>query len=167
MITEENKTLEETIVDLMREQGLTLSFVESCTGGMIASRIVNVPGASDVFQCGFVTYSNEAKRKLVGVKKKTLAEKGAVSRKCAKQMAKGGRLASETDVCISVTGIAGPGGGTEEKPVGTVFIGCSMNDRTNVKECHFDGDRTQIREQTAVQALMFLRSCILDWLNEN
>lgn len=166
MTTEENKTLEETIVNLMREQKLTLSFVESCTGGMIASRIVNVPGASDVFHCGFVTYSNEAKRKLVGVKKKTLEKNGAVSRKCAKQMAKGGRIAAETDVCLSVTGIAGPDGGTEEKPVGTVFIGCSINDRTIVKECHFNGNRAEIREQTTVHALVFLRSCIMDWLDE-
>lgn len=164
--TDEHKTLEETIVDLMREQQLTLSLVESCTGGMIASRIVNVPGASDVLLNGFVTYSNDAKHKFVGVKNKTLEKKGAVSKKCAKQMAEGGRLVSGTDVCLSVTGIAGPDGGTEEKPVGTVFIGCSMYDRTIVKECHFNGNRAKIREQTTAHALVFLRTCIMDWLEE-
>lgn len=164
---EENKSLEETIIDLLREQQLTLSLVESCTGGMIASRIVNVPGASDVFLNGFVTYSNESKNNLVGVKKKTLKKHGAVSKKCAKQMAKGGRLVSGTDICLSVTGIAGPDGGTEEKPVGTVFIGCSLGDRTIVKECHFNGNRARIREQTTAHALVFLRSCILDWMEDD
>lgn len=164
--TEESKTLEATVVDMLREQGMTLSLVESLTGGMIASRIVNVPGASDVFLNGFVTYTNEAKHNLVGVKKKTLEKHGAVSEKCAKQMAKGGRLVSGTDICVSVTGIAGPDGGTEETPVGTVFMGCSLADRTIVKECHFTGNRAKIREQTTAHAIVFLRSCLLDWLDD-
>ena len=120
--TEEKKTLEEAVVDMLKDQKLTLSLAESCTGGAIASRIVNVPGASEVFLQGMVTYSNRAKRKSLGVKKSTLKMHGAVSEKCAKEMAKGGCFVTKTDICLSVTGIAGPDGGTKEKPVGTVFM---------------------------------------------
>lgn len=107
--TEEKKTLEEAVVDMLKDQKLTLSLAESCTGGAIASRIVNVPGASEVFLQGMVTYSNRAKRKSLGVKKSTLKMHGAVSEKCAKEMAKGGCFVTKTDICLSVTGIAGPG----------------------------------------------------------
>ncbi len=161
--TDEKKTMEEAIVDLLKERGMTLALVESCTGGMIASRMVNVPGVSDVFLDGLVTYTNRAKRKFADVKKETLKTVGAVSEKCAKEMAKGGRHASKADVCLSVTGIAGPDGGTEEKPVGTVFVGCSMEGKTIVKEFHFTGNRTKIREQTTAHALTFLRACIMEY----
>lgn len=126
-----DKTLEESVVDLLKEKELTLSLAESCTGGAIAARIVNVPGASQVFTHGFVTYSNRAKRECLGVKKSTLKTVGAVSAKCAKQMAKGGCAASGADICLSVTGLAGPDGGTSETPVGTVFMGCCCNGHTN------------------------------------
>lgn len=158
--TDERKTLEEAVVDLLKDQKLKLSLVESCTGGALAARIVNVPGASEVFGTGFMTYSNKAKRKLVMVKKMTLKTVGAVSEKCAREMAKGGCAASGADVCLSVTGIAGPDGGTKEKPVGTVFMGCCYQGRVRVREFHFSGNRAKIREQSVVYALAFLRDCI-------
>ena len=97
--TEESKTLEEAVVDLLKENEMTLSLAESCTGGAVASRIVGVSGASEVLMCGFVTYTNRAKRKCLGVKKSTLHTEGAVSAKCAREMAKGGCKAAKTDVC--------------------------------------------------------------------
>lgn len=163
----EKKTMEEAIVDLLKEKKMTLALVESCTGGMIASRMVNVPGVSDVFLDGLVTYTDRAKRIFTDVKKETLKTVGAVSEKCAKEMAKGGRLASKADICLSVTGFAGPDGGTEETPVGTVFVGCSMKGKTKVREFHFTGNRTKIREQTTAHALTFLRACIMETTNDN
>lgn len=159
--TEENKTLEEAIVDLLKEKEMRLSLVESCTGGALAARIVNVPGASEVFGAGFVTYSNKAKRKMVQVKKSTLKTVGAVSERCASEMARGGANVSGADVCLSVTGIAGPGGGTKEKPVGTVFMGCCCHGETHVREFHFVGSRSKIREQSVSHGLAFLRECIM------
>ncbi len=160
--TDENKTLEEAVVDILREKEMRLSLVESCTGGALAARIVNVPGASDIFGAGFVTYSNKAKRKMVQVKKSTLKTVGAVSERCANEMARGGANVSGADVCLSITGIAGPGGGTKEKPVGTVFMGCFCKGSVTVREFHFNGNRAKIREQSVVHALAFLRECIMD-----
>lgn len=159
--TEENKNLETAVVELLKKQDLTLTTVESCTGGALAARIINVPGASDVLKQGFVTYSNKAKRKAVKVKKHTLKKYGAVSEPCAREMAKGGAFASGADTALSVTGFAGPEGGTKEFPVGTVFIGCTVKDQTRVKECHFTGNRSSVREQAVTQALVLLRECIL------
>lgn len=158
----ENMTLEEAVTVLLWNRNLTLSTAESCTGGVIAARIVNVPGASDVFLQGMVTYSNEAKKRTLGVSEDTLRLYGAVSGECAKEMAEGGCSFSGTDVCLSVTGIAGPGGGTLEKPVGTVFMGCCVKGKTTVREYHFTGNRARVREQTAAHGLAFLRSCILE-----
>lgn len=158
---DEHKSLEEIIVHFLKERSLTLTTAESCTGGMIAARITDVPGASEVFKQGLVTYSNRAKRKLLDVKKTTLKEYGAVSEKTAKEMAKNGAFITGSDVCVSVTGIAGPTGGTEEKPVGLVYIGCCYNNRTVVKEFHFKGERQKIREQATANALILLRECIL------
>lgn len=159
--TDESKTLEEAVVDLLKEKDLKLSLAESLTGGMIAQRIVNVSGASDVFGYGFVTYSNKAKHKCLGVKKSTLKEEGAVSAKCAREMAKGACRESGADISVSVTGLAGPGGGTKETPVGTVFMGCCYEGRTIAKEFHFTGNRMRIREQTTAHALAMLRDCII------
>lgn len=164
--TEEEKTLEEAVVDLLRARDMTVSTVESCTGGAIASRIVNVPGASEVFGFGYVTYSNRAKRKEVQVKKSTLKRYTAVSEKTAKEMALGGCRASGSDACISVTGLAGPDGGTKQTPVGTVFIGCCINGAVTVQECHFTGSRNKVREQAVVYALTFLRKCMIDGMGE-
>ena len=158
----EEMTLEGAVVELLKERGLTVTTVESCTGGALSARIVDVPGASEVLKQGFVTYSNKAKRKLVKVKKSTLKEQGAVSRKCAKEMAEGGAAAAGADGALSVTGFAGPQGGTDRYPVGTVFIGCCFKGKTRVKECHFNGDRSSVREQAVVNALVLLRQCILE-----
>lgn len=159
--TDESKTLEEAVIDLLKEKDLKLSLAESLTGGMIAQRIVNVSGASEVFGYGFVTYSNKAKHKCLGVKKRTLKEQGAVSAKCAREMAKGACKASGADISISVTGLAGPGGGTKETPVGTVFMGCCYKGKAIAKGFHFTGNRMRIREQTTAHALAMLRDCII------
>ena len=164
--TEESKTLEEAVVDMLNDQGLVLALAESCTGGSIAARIVNVPGASEVFSHGYVTYSNRAKRRCLGVKKSTLKLVGAVSEKCAKEMAKGGCLVSGADICLSVTGLAGPDGGTKETPVGTVFMGCCYNGKTITKEYHFTGNRSKIREQATAHALVLLRTCIMEGIQK-
>ena len=159
---EEKVTLEEAVASLLKEQGLTVTTVESCTGGLLAGRLVNVAGVSEVFKQGFVTYSNKAKRKLVGVKKATLREVGAVSERTAREMARGAVLATGADAAVSVTGIAGPDGGTEEKPVGLVFIGVSVRGQTWVQECHFTGNRARIREASVAAALTLLRKGILE-----
>lgn len=164
--TKEEETLEKALADLLLEKGLTISFAESCTGGMIAGRLVNVPGVSKAFGTGYVTYSNKAKRKLLGVKKRTLKEFGAVSVQTAKEMARGALFASGADVAVSVTGIAGPDGGTDKKPVGLVYIGCCVQGRTFVQEYHFLGNREKIRESTVAAALTFARSCLLEYTGE-
>ncbi len=164
--TDEKVTLERAVMDLLLSNSMTLCTVESCTGGLISSRIVNESGASEVLKCGFVTYSNESKRKLVGVKKSTLDKYGAVSEQVASEMAKGGAKASGSDVCISVTGIAGPGGGTAEKPVGLVYIGCCVKGKTTVKEFRFSGNRNKIRNLSATNALILARECILEYMGK-
>lgn len=161
--TDEKKTLEEAVVELLAAKDMTVTTAESCTGGAIAARIVNVPGASDVFKQGFVTYSNKAKRKYLLVKKSTLKSEGAVSEKTAREMAKGGCFMTKSDACIAVTGIAGPGGGTDRKPVGLVYIGCCVCGHVEVRECRFNGSRSQVREQSVVSALTLLRDCILEY----
>lgn len=159
--TREDETLEMAVVRLLEKYELTVTTAESCTGGLIAGRLVNVPGVSDVFREGFVTYSNKAKRKYLDVGKSTLKKYGAVSEQTAKEMAIGGAFASDSDVCIAVTGIAGPDGGTEEKPVGLVYIAAYMKDKVTVEEYRFKGNRQKIREQTVVKALDLLRRSIL------
>lgn len=160
--TDENKTLETVVVELLKNQKLTLTTVESCTGGALSARIVDVPGASEVLKQGFITYSNKAKKRFIMVKKSTLKKHGAVSEKCAKEMAKGGTFVTGSDAAVSVTGLAGPDGGTEETPVGTVFIGCDLKGKTYVKEYHFEGDRSSVREQAVVNALELLREAVLE-----
>ena len=158
---DEKVTLEQALVELLKEKELTIGTVESCTGGMISARLTNVPGVSEVLNNCFVTYSNKAKRKLVGVKKETLEKHGAVSKQVAKEMAKGLANLHKTDVAIAVTGIAGPGGGSKEKPVGLVYIACHICGTTTVKEYHFKGNRSKIREATVSAALILMRECIL------
>ena len=165
--TDAEKSLEEAVVDMLKDQKLTLALAESCTGGEIAARIVNVPGASEVFGHGYVTYSNRAKRKCLGVKKATLKLEGAVSAKCAKEMAKGGCNAAEADICLSITGLAGPDGGTKETPVGTVFMGCCYNGKVVTREFHFTGNRTKIRQQATAHALAFLRECMMEGISKS
>lgn len=159
--TDENETLPDAVVKLLKKHELTVTTAESCTGGLLAGTLVSVPGVSDVFKEGFVTYSNKAKRRHLDVSKSTLRKYGAVSAQTAKEMAKGGVFATDADVCVAITGLAGPDGATPEKPVGLVYIACYMNDKVQVEEFHFKGNRQKIREQSVVQALDLLRRSIL------
>ncbi len=154
---QQKKTLAEEVVELLKMDELTVTTAESCTGGLVAARLVDVPGVSEVFKQGFITYSNKAKRKLLNVKKTTLKEFGAVSEKTAREMAKGAILASGADAAIATTGIAGPDGGTEEKPVGLVYIGVSVRGQMYVEEYHFEGERSEVRESTVQAALALLK----------
>ena len=122
----ENSSLEEKIVSLLQEKGWKIASAESCSGGMIASRLVNVSGVSDVFEEGYITYSNAAKHKLLGVSKQSLGQYGAVSSQVAGEMALGAARQARARAAIAVTGIAGPGGGTPQKPVGLVYISCRL-----------------------------------------
>ena len=160
--TKEEVTLEQKLIKMLKKRELTMSTAESCTGGMIASKLVNVSGASEVFRCGAVTYANEAKMELLGVKKKTLKKYGAVSAQTAEEMVTGAAEYLQTDVAVSVTGIAGPEGGTKEKPVGLVYIGCYVCGQVKVYECHFNGTREKIRENTTIMALNLIRLMILE-----
>lgn len=157
---EEGQGIEDKLVKLLIDKKLTVSTAESCTGGLVSATLVNVSGVSEVFKQGFVTYSNKAKRKALGVKKSTLEEVGAVSKKVAKQMAIGAAINANADVAISTTGIAGPDGGTDEKPVGLVYIGLYVSGATYVKECHFEGNRSDVRNLTVVNALNLLYNVI-------
>lgn len=160
------QSLEQEIVQLMTEHKLTLSAAESCTGGMLSAKLINVPGASAVYEAGFVTYANKAKHKLIGVKKKTLKEYGAVSKETAKEMVKGTLKATGADYAVAITGIAGPGGGTKEKPVGLVYIGCGRKNRIVIKQYQFSGDRTQIRESSVENALHQLWEVLVEDINQ-
>lgn len=138
----------ETLVKKLILKKYTVATAESCTGGMISSTIVNVPGASEVINESYVTYSNEAKERIIGVKKETLDKFGAVSEETAMEMVSGVAKISRADCAISVTGIAGPGGGTEEKPVGTVYAGFYLRGTVKVKRYNFDGNRYEVRCRT-------------------
>lgn len=161
--TKESETLEDVVVNLLDKNKFTLSTAESCTGGLIAGRIVNVSGASSVFNEGVITYSNEAKQKHLGVSGETLKKYGAVSYETAKEMAEGARKTFLSDAAIAVTGIAGPLGGTPEKPVGLVFIACAVLDKIVVKEYHFNGSRQTVRDNTVICALDLLRRTLLEF----
>lgn len=164
--TDDSVTLEKAVVDLLLANKLTVSTVESCTGGLLAGRLINVPGVSEVFKTGFITYSNKSKRRFLGIKKAALLKHGAVSEQIARDMVKGAALVTKADVAVSVTGIAGPDGATEEKPVGLVYIGCDVCGRINVKEYHFSGNRAKVRESTVAAALSLMRDCILQYYSE-
>ena len=155
--TEEEVTLEAAIVKLLEEQKMTVTTAESCTGGLISGRITNVPGASNVYKEGYVTYSNDAKERLLGVKRETLVQYGAVSPQTAEEMARGAAKAAGADAALSVTGIAGPGGGTAEKPVGLVYAGCYVKGHVRVEEFYFTGNREKNRESAVARALTLLR----------
>jgi len=158
---EQDDEIETVLVRLLTERKLTLATAESCTGGLIAHRITNVPGASQIFLAGVVSYSNNAKQTFLGVSAETLTEHGAVSETTAREMAEGARRQTGSDYALSVTGIAGPTGGTPAKPVGTVFISLAGPDKT-VVEKHFNPyDRDTFKQATANQALELLRRAIL------
>ena len=153
--------LNETVVRLLAERKQTLVLAESCTGGYVANRITDVPGASEVFLSGMVTYSNAAKQDLLGVRAETLAQHGAVSKPTAIEMAEGARKRFNADYAIAITGIAGPGGGTPEKPVGTVFIALAMADHTFVLNPINRFERATFKQVTCQQALELLRRTLL------
>ena len=149
--------LEEEIVKKLLEKNYTITTAESCTGGLLAGRILNVPGASAVYNEGHITYSNEAKERLLQVSHETLVKYGAVSRQTAEEMAYGAAKAAKADVGLSTTGIAGPGGGTEEKPVGLIYVGCYVEGKTYTRECHFHGTREENRKAAVEAALELLQ----------
>lgn len=154
--------LETALVRLLREKNLTLAVAESCTGGSLAARLTNVPGASAVFPAGYVTYANEAKRNTLGVPQDLLDAHGAVSEPVAAAMAEGARRASGAKCALSTTGIAGPGGGTDTKPVGTVYIGlASAGHPTVVRRCYFPLDRVTFKHMSTSAALDLLRRQLL------
>ena len=160
--TREEETLEMAVVRLLKKHELTVATAESCTGGLVAGRIVNVPGSSEVFREGFVTYSNKAKRRHLDVSKSTIKKYGAVSKETAREMAVGGAFATDSDLCVAITGLAGPDGGTEEKPVGLVYMACCMGDKVTVEKYQFKGNRNKIREQSVVKALDLVRRTVLE-----
>ena len=164
--TEEGVTLEKAVADLLLGSDLTITFAESCTGGMLSARLVGVSGVSDCYKAGFVTYSNKAKRKFLGVKKHTLDKHGAVSEQTAEEMAKGAALAAKADVAVAITGIAGPDGGTKVKPVGLVYIACYVKGKVTVEKYQFKGNRSKVRESAVSSALGLTRRCILEYFSK-
>lgn len=140
-----------------RGQGaMTLATAESCTGGNVAARITSIAGSSDYFLGGIVSYSNDAKANLLGVSRETLETRGAVSAECAREMAEGARRALGADLAVSTTGIAGPGGATERKPVGLVYIAVAGPDGTRSEEFHFPGGRAVVTDAATEAALLML-----------
>ncbi|MGC9974686.1 MAG: nicotinamide-nucleotide amidohydrolase family protein, partial [Gaiellaceae bacterium] len=157
LFARDERSVEEIVLELARSQQLTLGTAESCTGGLVAGRLTEVPGASDVFRGSIVAYADEIKRNSLGVAEKTLAQHGAVSAECARELAQGARRALGVDVAVAVTGIAGPSGGTAEKPVGLVFFCAAGPDGQLEQELRFSGERNQVRRFAAVAALHLLR----------
>ena len=145
---------------LLRERGLKLALAESCTGGLVGDRVTNIPGSSEYFLGGVIAYAYEAKVALLGVSWDTLNSKGAVSRETVLEMARGARAALSTDIAVSVSGIAGPGGGTPDKPVGTTWICLAAADGEWTRRFQFEGDRLQNKASAAGAALQLL----LDYL---
>ncbi|MGL5259981.1 MAG: competence/damage-inducible protein A [Lachnospiraceae bacterium] len=155
-------TFEQSVIELLKKKNFTIATAESCSGGLLAGRIINSPGASSVFKSGVITYSNEEKMRILNVKEHTLKEFGAVSEEVASEMAKNVASFNNSDVGISITGIAGPDGGTEEKPVGLVYIGCFIKGKVIVRKYHITGMRNIIREASVARALTLVRDCILE-----
>lgn len=160
-------SLEKTVALLLKEKNKKLTVTESCTGGLIAEKITRIPGVSANFDCGFVTYSNEQKSQLLNVQETTLQQYGAVSYQTAKEMAAGALAAANADIAVSVTGIAGPDGGTEEKPVGTVYIGIATKDKNWAYHFYLSGNRLVVRERASLYALDLVRRELLGILSQN
>jgi len=158
----DGRAIEEVIGSLLRERKLTIAVAESCTGGLLASRITDVPGSSEYFDRGLVCYSNEAKTEWLGVPESLIAAHGAVSEPVARAMATGARERANADAGIGITGIAGPGGGTAEKPVGTVAIAVAVGDSESIRTFHFIGPREMVKYQSTQAAMNMLRLLIED-----
>jgi nicotinamide-nucleotide amidase len=162
IFSNDGRSLEEVVVKLLTERRQTLAVAESCTGGLLAHRITNVPGASAVFLAGYVTYANEAKEGMLGVDPRLISAHGAVSENVARAMAEGARRQANATFALATTGIAGPGGGTEEKPIGTVFVALAADGATTqVRNLRFPDDRPTFKELTTQTALEMLRRSIL------
>ena len=160
LFAEDDRPLAAMVLDLCREQGLTLATAESCTGGLVAARLTSVPGSSDVFVGGVVAYSNEVKARELGVPEATLEQFGAVSEEAAEAMTAGARERLGADVAVSVTGVAGPGGGTPEKPVGLVFLHAQGPSGSLARRLDFPGDREAIRGRATAAALHLVRTLL-------
>ncbi|MDD4440183.1 MAG: competence/damage-inducible protein A [Tissierellia bacterium] len=156
----ESGNVEDKVAELLIEKGLTVSVAESLTGGLVSSKLISYPGISKSYLQGFVTYSNESKIKTLNVKKETIEKYGAVSEETAKEMAYGVALVSGSDIGVSTTGIAGPDGGSKEKPVGLAYVCVYYEGKYEVKRIHSSGSRETVRERVAVGALDLVRSCI-------
>jgi len=155
------KGLEREVGNLLRQKGLTLGLVESATGGLISHLITSVPGSSDYYKGSVTAYSNQAKINLVGVREETIKEYGAVSSRVAEEMAQGGRRILDVDICPSDTGIAGPGGATDVKPVGLFYVGLSHKDGTYSRKHNFQGSRGQNKQKAAEAVLSWLKEYLL------
>jgi nicotinamide-nucleotide amidase len=153
----DDQTLEQVVVDTLVRRGLTLSLAESCTGGLVANRITDIPGSSAAFMVGVVSYANQAKMDFLGVGEQLLINYGAVSEQVARAMAEGVRQRSGTDVALSITGIAGPSGGTPEKPVGLVYMALASDMGTVAEQYQFVGSRINIKLSASQFALNMLR----------
>lgn len=160
--TDEKVSLEQAVVDLLLANNLTVTAAESCTGGMFSARLINVSGVSEVYKSGYVTYSNKAKRKVLGVRKSVIDKHGVISAKAAEEMVKGLNLITRADVAVAITGNAGPVA-NEDKPVGLVYIACGIKGKITVTEAHFSGNRNKIRESAVTAALALMRNCILEY----
>jgi nicotinamide-nucleotide amidase len=161
IFSESEDSLEAVVGGLLIEREMRISVAESITGGLIAHRITQVPGSSRYFDCGFITYSNESKTELLGVPKELFASVGAVSEEVARAMAVGARDRARSDVALAVTGIAGPTGGTAEKPVGLVFVGLAVGAEVRVERFVFPGERRLVKRWTAQTALNLVRLALL------
>lgn len=151
------------LLELYRQKGMKIATAESCTGGLVAASLTAVAGSSDVFERGWVAYSNAAKSENLGVPEALVAEKGAVSSEVAEAMARGALRRAQADVAVSITGIAGPGGGSPEKPVGLVFIGLARKDGwSQVERCVFPGNRDAVRGHAVARALTHLATAITE-----
>lgn len=159
---EGDTSLDEVVSKILVEKNLKIAVAESCTGGMVSASLINYPGISSVFMEGLITYSNEAKMERLGVKKETLDKFGAVSEETAIEMAQGVCKKFNTNVGVSTTGVAGPRGGTDEKPVGLVYIGVCINGKTKVKKLNLSGNRFKVRQRAAKEALNELRILLLE-----
>jgi len=161
IFTDKDVTLQEVIVNLLKKKKYTISFAESCTGGLISNLITNVPGSSSVFGISFITYSNKSKNLILKVPNKKLIEHGAVSKEVVSEMARGLNRISESNISVAVSGIAGPNGGSADKPVGTVYVSYIINKKISVKRYSFLGDRESIKLRTALEVLNHIRKNIL------
>lgn len=158
---EEGESLEQVVFNLLKEKQLVMATAESCTGGLLAGKITSLPGASEIFEQGYITYANKAKINDLGVLEETINKFGAVSNETALEMVNGLKKKTKASVCVSITGIAGPDGGTPEKPVGLVYIGLSVLDKVACKSFELMGDRERIRHDACMRALDMIRRLIL------